>query len=131
MHSSFSIFNFAFSILHCRVLAPGAWNLPARATVSFHLTRTAYAENAEMILKRRLPIYSNRCEMPSISHRCAEDINSCSIFNFQFCIFNSSLLPTFTSNFILHPFYFIELTYVMNNRIINKLLSRALLRLFR
>ena len=51
MHSSFSIFNFAFSILHCRVLAPGAWNLPVRATVSFHLTRTGHGENAEMVFR--------------------------------------------------------------------------------
>ncbi len=60
---------------------------------------------------------------------------------FQFSIphYFQLLLPTFTSNFyfqlytsnfILHPSYFIELTYVTNNRIINRLLSRALLRLF-
>ena len=42
------------SVIPCRVLAPGAWNLPVRATVSFHLTRTGHTENAEMDFKKAI-----------------------------------------------------------------------------
>jgi len=45
------------------------------------------------------------------------------IFNFQFSIFNFQFL--ITSSFMLHASSFIELTYVTNNRIINRLLLRA------
>jgi len=83
--------NLTLIVIPCRVLAPGAWNLPARVP---YLTRTAHAENAEMVFKRRLPIYSNRCEMPSISHRCAQGTNAM-LHYFQL------LLPT--SCFILPP----------------------------
>jgi hypothetical protein len=81
------------SVIPCRVLAPGAWNLPVRATVSFHLTRTGHTENAEMDFKKAIVDYSNWCEVPGISHRCAEDIDSFSIFNIQFWIFNSPISP--------------------------------------
>jgi hypothetical protein len=59
LYFQFSILHFQFSnltpnVIPCRVLAPGAWNLTVRDTVSFHLTRTAYAENAEMVFKKAI-----------------------------------------------------------------------------
>jgi hypothetical protein len=73
-------------------------------------------------------------ESPSVCHRIGTLRDACtqeeihspfSILHFQFSIFNSPLLPTFTSYFILHASSFFELTYVTNNRIINRLLLRA------